>query len=435
MLDEKAFYRTAATLSFRDVGEDQVKIMNTMYGSGFTGPQAILEILRFSEEPKSLEQLRCEFEGTEDDVFELLIRESLIIDEASYRRLTPGLMRGVSNNVGVARAPHELSRTSALPGFAIIGAGTDVATLGLPGARFGPELVRGAAMFRFGGELPVSDGEEVAADVVRTTHVLDLERRRRVDVSSIEVVDLGDVVKVGGEPMADYGFRLSRVTRMALEAGYTPIVIGGDHSISRYPLEVFAQRHTETGFGIIHFDAHHDLYPSFGDEVTHANPFREVMKTSSVRYLFQVGLRMIEPLRDPAAFRCDVDDRIQYVSALELSELKAAEVFAKLPRDLPCYLTFDVDCMSPTICPETGTPTAGGLSYYQAFRLIEHVASTFHCVGADFVEVAASPAKYNAAAVTVMSLISRFLLAHAKSEPLSTYVQTRLPDPRVPAPR
>ena len=62
-------------------------------------------------------------------------------------------------------------------------------------------------------------------------------------------------------------------------------------------------------------------------------------------------------------------------------------------------------------------------------------ASTFHCVGADFVEVAASPAKYNAAAVTVMSLISRFLLAHAKSEPLSTYVQTRLPDPRVPATR
>lgn len=362
----------------------------------------------------------------------MLTREMLILDEASYRQLTPGLTRPVTNTIGAARAPHELSPLTAPAGFAIIGAGTDVAALGLAGARFGPGLVRDAATYRFGGEQPATADAKEASRIKR---VLDLERRRSVDVASIEVIDLGDVVKVGGEPIADYGFRLCTVTRMALDAGYTPIVIGGDHSISRYPLDVFAQRYAATGFGIIHFDAHHDLYPSFTDEVTHANPFREVMKTKALRSLFQVGLRMIEPLRDPGDFDHVVDDRVRYVSALELQELKAPDVFASLDRDLPYYLTFDVDCMSPTICPETGTPTAGGLSYYQAFTLIEYAASTFHCVGADFVEVAASPMKYNAAAVTVMSLITRFVLARAKSEPLSTYIQTRLPDSKVPAPR
>ena len=55
--------------------------------------------------------------------------------------------------------------------------------------------------------------------------------------------------------------------------------------------------------------------------------------------------------------------------------------------DRPVYLTFDIDCLDPSVAPGTGTPVCGGLSSYQAMSIIRGLRG-INLVGMDLVEVA-----------------------------------------------
>lgn len=417
MLEKHTILRTATGLEFQTVAEDEIKISNPTFQTGLTGPQTLLEVLRFFERPSSLSAFREAFDGVPDEVFDELLGAFLLFEENNHRVLRKGFTTVAKNSIGVAARPQDLAK-SGTKGFAIVGVGTDVLALGGSGARFGPEEIRSAAGFRFGAETPPA---------ARPSRLLDLEGRRSIDLTTFGVVDLGDVVTINGEPMADYGRRAEMIWAKANDSGFTPIVLGGDHSVSSYALKVVAER-CASGFGIIHFDAHHDLYPpSVPDHLTHANPFQEVLKSSALKYFFQVGLRTLEPVLNSKQFELLVDSRLSYISSSELQHRAPREVFAGLPRDVPCYLTFDVDCMAPELCPETGAPVNGGLTYYQARSLVGEVARTFHCVGADFVEVASRDTKRNRAASTVRALLTHFMLSSVPSEELKTYLQVRSP--------
>ena len=51
-----------------------------------------------------------------------------------------------------------------------------------------------------------------------------------------------------------------------IDAGAIPITFGGDHSISYPMISEMAKRHKKR-VGVIHFDAHLDTMPSFGDDL------------------------------------------------------------------------------------------------------------------------------------------------------------------------
>ncbi len=62
-----------------------------------------------------------------------------------------------------------------------------------------------------------------------------------------------------------------------------------------------------------------------------------------------------------------------------------------LPRDV--YVSFDIDGLEPGLCPNTGTPVPGGLSFAEAAYLLAGVVrSGRRIVGFDLVEVAPDPA-------------------------------------------
>ncbi len=62
-----------------------------------------------------------------------------------------------------------------------------------------------------------------------------------------------------------------------------------------------------------------------------------------------------------------------------------------LPKDV--YVTFDIDGLEPGLCPHTGTPVPGGLSFQEAAYLLAAVVrSGRRMVGFDLVEVAPDPA-------------------------------------------
>ncbi len=422
-LDLHRLYRTAKNLSVEPDGEGTVRVLNEAYGSGFSAPLALIEVLRFFETPSTIAAFRDQFESADDGLFEALVESFLLLEESSFETMAYGLTSPARRPIGRPVLQQDLKQSMTSKAFSVVGAATDVCASS-PGARGGPTAIREKMVLRFGAD------EGAAPPRGHVRFLNDIESRRTVDLETIEVIDVGDVVSVGGSSIAEYGLRLSTTIGRVIGCGFMPIMLGGDHSVTRYALEAIGQRYAPGGFGIIHFDAHHDLYPSLKDEVTHANPFEAVLRGDGVRYLYQVGLRTLEPVLP--MFQPGTDDRVRYVSAFELQYLNPADVFADLPTDIPVYVSFDVDCMAPDVCPETGTPVAGGLSYYQALALIDAVARKFTCIGCDFVEVASSNTKVNGAATVVASLLTRFVLAHASSEPLGSYIQVRRPRTALP---
>ncbi len=65
----------------------------------------------------------------------------------------------------------------------------------------------------------------------------------------------------------------------------------------------------------------------------------------------------------------------------------AAAIVARLPEAV--YVSFDIDGLDPSLCPHTGTPVPGGLSFHEASALLGAVAqSGRRIVGFDLNEVA-----------------------------------------------
>ena len=79
--------------------------------------------------------------------------------------------------------------------------------------------------------------------------------------------------------------------------------------------------------------------------------------------------------------------------------------------DRPAYLTFDIDCLDPSVAPGTGTPVCGGLSSHQAMAILRGFEG-INVVGMDIVEVA--PA-YDVGEITALAA------AHLAMEMLFLY--------------
>ncbi len=63
------------------------------------------------------------------------------------------------------------------------------------------------------------------------------------------------------------------------------------------------------------------------------------------------------------------------------------------------YLSFDIDCLDPAFAPGTGTPVCGGLSSWQARKILRGLAG-IDFVGMDLVEVSPS---YDQSEVTALA--------------------------------
>jgi agmatinase len=100
--------------------------------------------------------------------------------------------------------------------------------------------------------------------------------------------------------------------------------------------------------------------------------------------IIQIGIRSLSQQED--IFR-----RKHNIPCLEAETIYRDCIPAEvLPRDFPenIYITFDVDCLDPSIMPATGTPEPGGLNWYQVVDLLEKVADGRNICGADVVELA-----------------------------------------------
>ena len=73
----------------------------------------------------------------------------------------------------------------------------------------------------------------------------------------------------------------------------------------------------------------------------------------------------------------------------------ADEIAGALPTDV--YLSWDIDGLDPTLCPSTGTPVPGGLSWNEAIGLLRALRRNGkRIVGLDLCEVSPGETEWDA---------------------------------------
>jgi agmatinase len=182
-----------------------------------------------------------------------------------------------------------------------------------------------------------------------------------------------------------------------LTSGRLVGIVGGDHSVPYGGMRALAEAHP--GLGILHIDAHADLREAYeGFRWSHASIMRNVVKDlAGVARIVQVGVRdycddedaLIQenPERIRAYFDSDLRRSLQ--DGETWTDL-AARVVADLPQEV--YVSLDIDGLDPALCPHTGTPVPGGLSFPEMTGLLRKlVESGRRIVGFDLSEVAPDP--------------------------------------------
>lgn len=202
--------------------------------------------------------------------------------------------------------------------------------------------------------------------------------RGQLQKDSVQVKDLTNQVNAACEQMTAW---VKSQVESVLAAGKIPAVVGGDHSTPLGAIAALAEKY-QGKFAVLHFDAHADLRLSYqGFQQSHASIMRNVM-TLPIRpqKLVQVGIR--DFCEEEYQFIKDSGGKIQTHFDINLKDRMFAgetwhQICQSIASELPekVYISFDIDGLEPALCPNTGTPVAGGLSLNEAFHLFKVLAN------------------------------------------------------------
>ena len=159
-----------------------------------------------------------------------------------------------------------------------------------------------------------------------------------------------------------------------LDSGRRPLLLGGDHSIT-YPV-IRGLRPHYPRLGILHLDAHPDLYDEFqGDRHSHACPFARILEDGLADRLVQIGIRTMTGHQREQAQRYGV----------EVMEMRSWREGTPIRFDSPVYLSLDLDVLEPGLAPGVSHREPGGLSVRQVLGIIHSLEAPL--AGADVVEL------------------------------------------------
>lgn len=164
-----------------------------------------------------------------------------------------------------------------------------------------------------------------------------------------------------------------------IQAGKLVAVLGGEHSTPLGLIEALDA--TGEPFGILQIDAHADLRKAYeGFSQSHASIMYNVLeRCPNMTQLVQVGIR------DVAASEVELIQQSGRVTTFFDWDIKRRQyegeswkaivdtIIQALPQRV--YISFDIDGLLPSLCPNTGTPVVGGFELeqinYLFFNLVE----------------------------------------------------------------
>ena len=256
---------------------------------------------------------------------------------------------------------------------AFLGVPFDQGTYGRPGARFGPDGIRDVDRVYDYAD-PWEEGKEAQG-------YFDIDRGPGVLLRGVTMADCGNVTVLPSD--VDKNFRkVTAAVKRILERGAFPVTVGGDHAITYPVVRAFDQY---SPLDIVHFDAHMDFTHDIqGVLYAHGSPIRRLSELPFVRNITSIGVRKARE----DVYREALERGVSIVTAEQLRDLGPEGAIARVPEHRHLYVTLDIDVLDPSYAPGTGTPAAGGLSYFEVRDCLLALARRGQVVGFDLVEVA-----------------------------------------------
>ncbi|RLI44368.1 agmatinase [Candidatus Bathyarchaeota archaeon] len=240
--------------------------------------------------------------------------------------------------------------------------------VGIPGASFGPRMVR------IGSD-----------DIISYNYELD------VDIADhFKIVDCGDVPVIPMDITGSFK-KIEDTVAEIVGAGVFPIIIGGDHSITLPAFKGF-YRHTTGNVGLIHFDTHMDTSDTYGGmKISNCTQITRIAEMERVnpKNIVQIGIR--NHLNPKSERLMGEKLGIKVFPIWEIFKrgiepvMKEAVEIVKDGTDA-IYITLDIDVLDAAYAPATSVPTPGGLTSRQLIEAVR-IAAKAGVDAFDLVEV------------------------------------------------
>lgn len=217
--------------------------------------------------------------------------------------------------------------------------------------------------FRGGSGLAPSAIREFSHSLESYSIVLgkDLEDANVLDIGDLEVSHLEPEEMVKG---------VEDLLQSLLPA--FPFLLGGEHTITLGAVKALVRQFPH--LHLVSLDAHPDFRSSYeGREICHATVMKRVAELIGRERLIFLGLRTATPE--------------------EWKELKSCLLLSPNPlvlppalKDIPLYISLDIDVLDPSCAPGTGNPEPGGWSFNELMEFLLSLRD-YKVVGMDIVEV------------------------------------------------
>ncbi len=276
----------------------------------------------------------------------------------------------IETNYISASASFEKSKT------VILGCPYDGSASFRSGARFGPSAIRRASW-----------GIETFSPYFQR------------DLSQCSIHDMGDLELPLGEKKISLGLIRNALGKILSEKKI-PILLGGDHLITLPIVEeiltIYPRLH------LLQIDAHTDLREDYlGEPLSHSTVMRKVVDHLGEGRLFQIGIR------SGTEEEFKLARKMKSIVSFDPGSLSS---MIKRLRNLPVYITFDLDVIDPSLMPGVGTPDPGGLTFREFIFLLKKLQA-LHVVGFDIVELTPDYDPTQVSSVTASVILREMILA------------------------
>ncbi len=232
--------------------------------------------------------------------------------------------------------------------------------------------------------------------------------RSGIDLESVPVHDMGDVDVV--EDLEETLQRVKAVVAEIIQAKKLPIMVGGEHSITKAAVESLPK-----DTGLINLDAHMDLRDEFlGEKLSHATFMRRVAEYLGPDHIMEVGIRAFSK---PELDFCK-EEGVTIVTPLDLRrdgiDKTGRRVSSFLGRFRHAYVTVDIDVLDPAFAPGVGNPEPDGLSTDELLSLVGS-SMVRNLSGFDLVEVSPQLDSGQTAAVGAKVILEAVAAHHSRS--------------------
>lgn len=213
--------------------------------------------------------------------------------------------------------------------------------------------------------------------------------------AAASVVDVGDVPFPKANDNEDCIERITAFYKDLDEKGVRPVSIGGDHSITGGIVQALGGGNLAGGEPIcfLHLDAHTDVFTKVDHflgakkSAAHWGAFLADQGQVDPHHSMQIGLRGHPRTLD--WLQPSYDYGYNVVTMAEYRKRGALDVINEIKTVLdgrPVYITFDLDCLDPTIAPGVSNlePGVCGFSIDEAVELL-HAVRGMNIIGGDVV--------------------------------------------------